>query len=272
MTPMILIFLACASTNKPPVEAANPASYWVTEAGWSNSCFRSPDFSALSGETLEKAQRDTLSAMYLQWRGGRNDGVKIDKDLAAEVAGLLRTRLDRVPEIVGPNFDYCETVMSEGAATIAWGNWMATLPETLTEGECLTPFEEDWFHHLELDRSWQGDLPLCAGEAIKITATSNDHYQLSKNGPWLNVTGDGTPPAAGAPCVEEGCVGGMLVGRFDGESGEVWIFPVGTGISWVAPDQGVLSLSVNDSSWDDNSWQVMNQVREQVGIQITSEQ
>jgi hypothetical protein len=246
----LLSLLACGGTKGSPASSGDAADGgWISESGWTGTCFDAPDLST------DKARQDTLNAMALQWRGGRNDGVSFPLDLVVEVRDLLRERPAEIPAIAEKNLEFCRKAMSGEASTVGWGSWLEELPAQLQEGECVALLEDDRYEYIELDEGWQHDQRLCAGETLTITASTKARFRLSEGGDWLTAEGDASLEVpAGALCTDEGCLRGVLLGRFQPESGEVVIFPIGARLTWTAPGAGSLSFALNDDDFGDNAW------------------
>ncbi len=113
-------------------------------------------------------------------------------------------------------------------------------------------------------------MAVCAGDAIVISGTAGDKYRISDDGPWINADGDPSQPATGAdyPCNLEGCYAGQLIARLVGESGMETIFPVGTRLTWTAPEHGVLSITINDTIYYDNKWYQSGSIIDRTAIEI----
>ncbi len=159
--------------------------------------------------------------------------------------------------------------MSGSANTVSWGNWLEALPAALTDGECIALLIDERFEYLDPTLGWQFSTELCPGETFQITASANDRFCLPPNGPWVTASGDASMEVPrGAPCQEEGCLAGMVVGLFEGEDGSKSVFPVGTSLRFTAPTGGMLSISLNDDDYSDNSYAIEDGVRDSTAITI----
>ncbi len=269
MTLLALSALTACGPKTPPLPP-EPDFGWVELA--KGACYDPPDFGALDPDELEAARRETLDQVVLQWRGGLNDGVNFGVDLAREVRDLLRDRPQRISAVVATNLVYCMEWAAEGVSTMAWGGWLESLPEDLTSGECIAALTEDWFGLLSVDRAWQHEVLLCPGETVTIEATAGSEYQLGPEGPATTVAGlFGQPIPAGAPCTDEGCAWGMLMGRFEAQDGSTTLIAISGGTTFTAPAEGTLSFQVNDDPLRDNVWAVVDGVMDgaMIGVRPT---
>lgn len=266
---MLLLLVSCGPKNIEQTGSA-PTTGWQIEEGWGGSCFVAPDFASIEdAELREKMQRDTLGAMSLQWEGSRQDGVRFDPELSDEVAAYLMPHLDRVQAVAGANLEHCVDVMGDGATTSAWGAWLEELHEQLADEDCPDPLE-DTYQTLDIGKGWQGEVEICAGTSYVVRGAALEEFRLIADGPFVTIAGhpDALPPE-GAYCREvAGCAWGQLVGRFDGEDGSVEIFPIGTEQTRTATVGGVLSVAVNDDDHSDNSWQIVDGVKDGVTVEI----
>ncbi len=265
----LLILLSCGPKKLPDAEAG-PSSGWHIERGWSGSCFLPPDFPAIEDTELrEKMVADTVRAMVLQWEGSRQDGVNFDGDMSDQVGLLLDKVPERVPQVAADNYELCVEVMRDDVTTSRWGRWVQDLHAELEEDDCPNPLD-DTFHTLEVNRGWQLEVELCAGQAYRIKAATTELFQLSKSGDWIGVEGEPELlPPEGAYCREvAGCAWGQLVGRFEGEDGEVELFPIGGEYEGTATQAGMLSLAINDDDHSDNAWRIVEGVQDGVTLEV----
>jgi hypothetical protein len=265
----LLILLSCGPKKLPEVEAG-PTSGWHIEQGWSGSCFLPPDFAAIEdAELRDKMRADTVRAMVLQWEGSRRDGVNFDADMSDRVGVLLEAVPERVSPVAAENYELCVEVMRDDTTTSRWGRWVQDLHQDLEDAACPNPLE-DTFHTLEVNRGWQLNVELCAGEAYRIKATTTELFQLRPDGDWIGVEGEPELlPPEGAYCREvAGCAWGQLVVRFEGDDGSVQLIPVGGDYEGVAPRAGTLSLAINDDDHSDNRWRVVDGVQDGVTLEV----
>ncbi len=260
-----LWLVACGP--KAPPEPVAPT--WGWQDGVHGACWVPETFENPTPEDLAAGRRETVDQMALQWRGGRNDGVDFGIELAGQLRGLLRQKPERIDEILAVNHEYCLEWATEGVNTMAWGGWLQGLPELLTAGDCVARVDEPWFGGLAVDRGWQHEVELCPGEKVALSATVSSRYALGPRGPIITVAGraDSVPPE-GAPCVQEDCLWGVLLGRFETREGSVTVFVIGTGTEFMAPDEGVLSFGVNDDTLRDNVWAIQDGVQDGASIGV----
>ncbi len=265
--------LGCGPKKAAP-EAAAPIVGWHAEEGWSGACWYPPDFDAIEAEqgtaARSLARQESLEAMVAQWRGQREDGIAFDPDRVEDAETTLLGYPDRIEETARENLEHCRQAMATGDDS-AWAAWLAELPARLTEGECLTPLVNTYFDYLDIGTGWQLEVPMCQGDRAHITATEKDLYRVEEGGPWINAAGDPNRPTVGEenlPCNQEGCYLGMLIGRFVGESGVENIFPIGLEATFTAPENGVLSIAINDTTYYDNTWHQTGTITDHTGIQI----
>jgi hypothetical protein len=192
--------------------------------------------------------------MKKQWEGAREDGVTFDANLIDEVDTVLLGRPTNIEAISRGNLEQCIAVR-KGGDIGAWQSYLSALPAKLTAGECLQPLTYTLFDYLDIGKTWQRPIGLCKGDKAHIVASAKDRYRTSDAGAWITVEGDGTKAtSAEYPCNIEGCMGGMLVGKFVTDSGVETVFPIGTELLFVAPEHGTISFSINDTIWYDNKW------------------
>jgi hypothetical protein len=270
---MLLLLLSCGDKNADP--APLPVG-WHAEEGWGGQCWYPPDFAemeSMEGISARRMARQTsLEAMKSQWSGGREDGVSFPPNVVEDLETILLGRPEQIEVIALKNLEMCKQVVGAGGDAMTWQMWLGQLPEQLTEGECLLPFTYTVFDYLEIGGSWQMNVPLCAGDVARIVGTSGDKFRITNDGPWINVDGiEGTESPSGAdwPCTLESCREGMLIGRFVTDEGVEEIFPVGVSTTYRAPNHGTLSVSVNDSTYYDNTWYKSGGIIDHTGITIS---
>jgi hypothetical protein len=259
LAPLMLIAVACG--EKTPPEPVAPSWGWVE--GAHGACWVPETYDNPTPEDLAAGRRETLDQLAMQWRGGRNDGVQFGDALAKEVRDLLRQKPEEVDAVASANLEYCLEWSAGGVATLGWGGWLQDLPSQLTVDDCIALLDEAWFDLLSVERSWQHELALCPDEQVELSATARSEYELSPKGPLSTVSGivDAEVPV-GALCTDEGCLLGVLLGRFESLDGQVTIFPIGAGLVFTAPAEGVLSFAVNDSDHRDNAYAVADGVQD----------
>lgn len=266
---MLIFLLSCGPKKSPAVDAA-PTTGWQMEEGWSGSCFVPPDYDAVQDlELRTKMQKDTIGAMALQWVGARRDGVSFDADVAEETRDYLLVHPDRAADIAAQNLEHCLGVMRDGGTTSSWGSWLVELHSDLAEEDCPEPLE-DTFHTLDLKAGWQLDIDLCAGQEYVVRAPASEYFYLTDPGPDFTVEGIADPlPPEGALCREvAGCKWGQLVGRFESESGEVEVFPIGAEKELVALEAGRLSVAINDDDPEHNVYRIVSGVQDGVTVEV----
>ncbi len=227
-----------------------PAGWNPTDEGKPD-CYYPPVWSEFN-ETERRIKRaESLDEVLMQWRGERNDGVQFDATIVERAETTLLGRPERIEEVVAQNAELCQA-----GNTGAWKSWAKSLPSVLTVGECNTPLDYTMFDYLDIAAGWQRPLPICKGNRVVIKGSGGDKYRIQDDGPWINVNGDSAQSTTGTdwPCNMEGCLAGMLMGKFVGESGMENIFVVGTETVFTAPEHGEISYRINDKVFYDNAW------------------
>ena len=260
---MLFVLLSCGPKAAPASSTDATPSGWHAMDGWSGSCFFAPDFTSMAADVAGSKRRATASALALQWRGGRNDGVRFDTALVDEVEALLKEEPAMVDAVAAENLGYCRELMSGAVGTLEWGSWLEEQPDRLQAGKCVQLVDAPSYHHLEIDTTWQFPVELCAGESVRITASAQDQFRLSEDGAWLNAEGVEGEHGTDAPCTSDGALVGMLVARF-GDT----CFPVGLEASFTAPARGTLEVALNDGSPEDNAWREVDQVRDRISVEV----
>ena len=169
------------------------------------------------------------------------------------------------------NLAQCKQAMATGSNG-AWESWLRGRPETITAGECLNPLTYTLFDYLDLGVAFHLNVPLCAEDVAVVKATEADRYRVQDKGPWINATGDPELPTHAVeayPCNTEGCYAGMIMGRFTGTSGIQSFFPIGLSHAFRAPEDGTLSIGINDHVVYDNAWYKSGGVVDHTGIEVS---
>lgn len=270
---LYLLLMSCGDKNADPAPA--PVG-WHAEEGWTGQCWHPPDFAAtesMEGLTARRmARQESLEQMKSQWSGAREDGVSFPGNVVEDLETVLLGRPEQIEVIALKNLEMCKQVMGAGGDPMTWQSWLGQLPDQLTEGECLLPLTYTVFDYLEIGGSWQMSVPVCANDVALITGTSADKYRITNDGPWINVEGvPGTESPNGDqwPCTLESCREGMLIGRFVSEDGVEEIFPVGTQTTFRAPSHGTLTVTINDTSYYDNTYYKSGGIIDHTGITIS---
>jgi hypothetical protein len=247
--------MAEAKPKKAKGPPPPPPVGWYKEEGWSGECFAPPDFEKLGEGDRKMERQKALEAMVAQWSGARDEAVKMTGTAAEDLETVLLGRPQMIEGVARQNRDLC-VAFRKGGDLGDWQSAIKALPAKLTVGECPSPpLTYTLFDYLDIGKSWQRPIGLCKGDKALITATVTDKYRVADNAPWITVEGDPSQPKPGGadwPCTVEGCLVGMLVGKFVTEAGVELIFPIGAEKVFVAPEHGTLSWSINDNVWYDN--------------------
>lgn len=268
LTLLLAVSLADAKPKKQKGPPPPPPVGWQREEGWKGDCYFPPNFEALPEGDRKLARQKALEEMKKQWAGERDDGVTFDPNLVEEVEIVLLGRPANIEAVSRSNLEQCKAVMKGGDAG-AWQSHLSGLPAKLTAGECMQPLTYTVFDYLDIGRSWQRPIGVCKGDKAHIVATTKDKYRISDDGAWINVEGNGEK-ATGAdfPCNIEGCAVGMLVGKFTSDSGVETTFPIGGEHTFVAPEHGTISISINDTVWYDNKYFKSATIEDRTAITI----
>jgi hypothetical protein len=243
-----------------------PPAGWSTMDEGQPDCYQPPVWADLQ-ETERRIKRaEVLDELLAQWRGARNDGVNFGDVVVERAETTLLGRPDRIEEVVTKNAALCAA-----GDTGAWNAWAKALPKTLTVGECNTPLDYTMFDYLDIEAGWQRPLPICKGNRVVIKGSSTDKYRIQDDGPWITVSGDPSQSTAGSdwPCNMEGCIAGVLMGRFVGESGTESIFVVGSQINYTAPEHGEISYRIYDKVFYDNAWYQSGGLVDHTSIEVS---
>ena len=240
---------------------------WVEAKDSAQACYYQPKWDTFNEIDRRMKRSEAMDEVLNQWRGQRNDGVSFDEDLIDEVETVLLGRPEKIEAFVASNTEKCLANNSS-----AWNSWAKGLKATLTAGECNTPLDYTMFDYLDIGTGWQRPLKICKGDRIRISGSAKDQYRLSDDSPWITVVGDPEQPTMSPewPCNLEGCTAGMLMMRFVGKgSGIESIVPVGTEAFFTAPEDGVISYRINDTSFYDNTWHKSGSVIDHTAIEVS---
>lgn len=248
--------------NEPP-----PVG-WQTQEGWLGQCYYPPDFEAMGSGDRRMAWQSTRNELASQWQGGKGDGIAFSDKVLVNLETALLAKPERIEQVARDNLKYCIDAMS-GKGASAWESWINALPAQLTAGECPNPpMDYTLFDYLNIGVEWQVPVYVCKDDRVRITASSNDYYKITDDGPWINAAGDTSQPASGSlPCNIEGCFKGQLVMRFTGESGVQTVKPVGTTMDFLAPEHGKIEVMINDDTWFDNTFKVESGIEHHTSIE-----
>ena len=252
---LLLLTLSIAEAKKPKAPPAPADNAWGQEADMKGQCLYPADYEKLPDGERKQARQAALEAMTLQWRGSREDGVQFEERVVEGLEITLLGRPELVEQVSRSNLDQCKAFM-KGGTMEAWQGWLLPLASKLMAGECASPLIDTMFDYLEITRAWFRSVTVCQGDRVHVNATLKDRYRISDSGEWITVEGVPGERAIGAdyPCNIEGCMVGMLVGKFTGDDGVETLFPIGANHTFTASGNGQLSWSVNDTTWYDNKY------------------
>jgi hypothetical protein len=269
------ILVLCGCAKKPP-EDTKIVGWHVENAETGFACYYPPDFSAMGEGERIAARAAALDEMKGQWTGKRGDGIAFDESRAEDVETVLLGSPEKIEKVASDNLAKCLEVAKASATgggdASAWQAWFANLPATLTAGECIAHFDVQMFDYLEIGSGWQRDVNLCAGDRVIITASANDMYRITENGPWINAAGDPDQPTTSGdwPCNKEGCLAGMFIVRFTTQSGVETVYPAGLEMQFEAPEHGTLSYRINDETFFDNKYRQKGSLIDKTAIQVAA--
>jgi hypothetical protein len=261
-----LALAACGPKKPPPGSVAG----WYKEEGWTHACYVPPDYSKLMDTDRKKARGTTLDAMMSQWKGAKEDDVKFGDGPVEDAETAMLGRGETIEGVSQENLELCKK-SATGGGTDAWSSWLRGLPDKLTAGECATHLDYTMYDYLDIGHDWQREMPMCAGDRVRITGTVKDRYRIADNAPWINVEGDRdqATTAGDWPCTGEGCYAGMLIGRLVTPDGNEEIFPIGTTKTWTVPTNGTFSYRINDTTFFDNTWFKTGAIVDHTAIEVS---
>jgi hypothetical protein len=267
---LTLFAFSCAGKRNNKKNAPPPVG-WHTEEGWIHSCYFPPNFEELAGMARKDASMSGVDEILAQWRGNRGDGISFDANVIDDVEIIILATVAKGERVLPQNLEFCmKSALGQGTAD--WNAWVRGLPAKLTEGECHQHLDYTVFQWLEIGVDWQEERPVCPGDVIRITGSAGDRFRVSQGGPWINVEGDPERPTVGMddyPCARDGCLEGMLIMRYQTESGMDMIFPVGTEFIYEIPEKGTISYQINDVTFYDNTWFQSGGLIDKTAIEIS---
>ena len=240
---------------------------WIESAEGQPACFNPPAWADLSTIDRKMKRSEVMDLMLGQWRGNRNDGITFSEEIIDKVDTVLLGRPDRIEEVAQDNYTKCKA-----GNPGAWESWAKGLPSRLTAGECNTNFDYTLFDYLDIQSGWQGRRPICKGNKVVIRTSSKDKYQITEGGPWITVEGDPAISTSGDsnwPCNMEGCLAGVMMFRFVGESGMDTMYVAGTELVFTAPEHGHIDYRINDTQFYDNKWHESRGVIDRASVEIS---
>lgn len=257
-----------AEAKKPKTPPPTPVE-WHREEGWKGDCWFPPDFAKLQEGDRKLARQRSLEQMKAQWLGQRDDGVQFDDITVDNLETALFGQPTFIETVAVSNLEKCSAYM-KGGSLDPWTSHIGALPGQLTEGQCTRPLTYTMFDYLDIGNSWQRPITLCKGNRARISATASDKFRITDTGEW--ITAAGTPGAnaitAEFPCNIEGCLVGMLVGKFVTDKGVETVFPIGLDKIYAAPENGTLYYSINDNTWYDNRYFKTAAIEDRTAITI----
>jgi hypothetical protein len=265
----LLLLLPTAEAKKPKTPPPPPVG-WYHEEGWAGDCYNPKDFAAMTELDRRSYRTTVLSDMTSQWRGSRDDGVSMDVVMIDELESVLLAKPTNIDSIAVENARQC-VAFRKGGELAAWENYLRTLKPQLTAGDCAHPLTYTKFDYLDIGKGWQMETPMCKGNKAHISGTTQDKYRITDAGPWITVAGDPAVRSIEAqyPCnADEKCFAGMLLGRFVTEAGVEVIFPIGAETTFTAPENGTLTVSINDYQWYDNRYFKTAQIEDRTAITV----
>ncbi len=269
--------LACAGlalvSCKPPEPAAPMVGWHTADEGGKFACYFPPNFAKMDELSRKTARAEVLDEVFGQWRGKREDGVSFEEGMLEQLENVMFGDMSKLEGVVTKNADWCRKVSMGQAQMDAWHGWVRGLGSKLTEGECYAHFDYTLFDYLEIDVDWQRELSICQDDKVRISGTGQDRFRITDKGNWITVDGDPNDPSGGTdlPCNIEGCFRGQLIMRFRSDAGVEVIKPVGTGVSFVAPENGTISYRINDDTYYDNKWYQSAGIIDHASVEISPE-
>jgi hypothetical protein len=271
-----LALVPTAQSRRAKEEIVPPLGWYAQPAtkkdpGWLAACYFPPVWDELQKAERSMARQAALQAMKSQWLGDRDDVVAFERSIIEGVENTLFGRPEQIEAVSDTNAQHCLDVVASGASVDAWQRWLSEITALSRQDECATPLDYQLVQYLKVDSGWQEQVPMCKGDRAGFSVSVNDLFRISADGAWLNAAGDADRAAteSSLPCNWEGCLSGMLIGRFVTEQGIETVFPIGTQRVFEAPEQGFLSFAINDDSWADNEWRSNGTVTDHAAVTIS---
>ena len=264
---MVVALAVIGGCKKPPENVA-PREGWVKEEGWRVQCYIPKAWDSLGEGDRRVARQKVLQEIEKQWRGEREEDVKLGDQLVLDVDTTLLGKPTNIEMVADQNAEQC-ILYAKGGSLDDWQGWLSSTQAKLTEGDCNHALVDTLFSYLAINSTWQNRAFVCPGDKVRISGTEIDYYKLSAKGPWINAAGDtsvSTTGNASFPCNTEGCFQGMLIARFKGDSGAELIIPVGLETMFKAPESGKIEVMINDDSFEDNRYKVESGLEHHMGI------
>lgn len=276
LSALILAAPALVACPKKAPEGPPPPG-WNAQAGWPGACWYPKDWSALGPGDRRIARQEALTQMMAQWNGERGDGVQISSRVATDVETVLLGKPELIEDIASRNLAWCAAHMTAAAAggseLAAWERKLTALPAELTAGECpYAPMTFEQHNYLDISTGWQNQVAVCEGNKVRIKASAIDKFKIEEKGAWIDVNGDtsrSTTSDMAWPCNIEGCVQGILTLRFTDEKGMETFHPVGAEYVFTAPAHGRVMISINDTTWFDNTWRTEKGITDHASVSYT---
>ncbi len=265
-----LVFSVAGKKDKKKKKRKKGAEPEVELVGWQpvegGACYAPPRWDELVTGPRRVVRAKATATIVGQWRGEREDGVKMDDRLVMDVETILLGDPKDVEAIAGENLAWCRKHFAGQGQ--GWEAWIRTLPERLTAGECRGSLLPQEMHdYLNLAAGWHMKMDFCKGERVRIDVSTKDFYRVDEGGPWINADGDPDKEATGDyPCTT-GCKVGQVIVRFRNYDGSIELIePVGTGTVFTMPDHGSIWIRVNDNTPADNVWKVEGGMQHHAGV------
>lgn len=264
------VALALVGCAKKKVDAPPPVG-WYGEEGWAGQCYFPKSYDDLGPGDRRLARAAALEEMMTQWSGGRDDGVRFDEDATTYLETVLLGKPELTEQVSIQNAAFCRKYMSalpEERSVSAWRGWFMGLGDKLTEGDCPhAPLVDTIFQYMDVDRGWQFKYGVCREDVVTVKGSAQDKYRLSKDGPWVDVNGNGEDATTTAyACNFHGCKVGQLIMRFTSVTGVQTVVPIGESHTWTAPEHGWIEVEVNDDDFSGNSFREAHGVIDHTSI------
>ena len=267
LLPIVALLAGCP---KNKVDAPPPLGWHQASEEWKGQCYYPPNWDQMGAGDKKLARQEALEGMMSQWAGEREDGVSFSESKTTRLETVLLGEPEKIEIVANQNLKHCITFM-DGTNPSAWSSWMGSAADTLTEGQCKwMRFVNTQFNYLNIDDDWQNPAKVCAGDKVRVKGSSKDMYQITKEGDWMTVEGNGErATSTDVPCNIEGCMQGMLIMRFRDEAGVDTIIPVGEEAVFTAPDHGTITVQINDDTLYDNAYRTKDGITDHASIEYS---